>query len=623
MSARTSGSPPDLLALVRGTPELTDRARQQLVEWLDTPELAAFVPTIEALARDGDWGELEDAFYAHVAIGTGGIRGKLGPGPNRINDRTIAEAAQGLSAFIEEYGAGAKARGVVVGHEARRHSAEFARLCCEVFAANGIRAYLFDGIRATPEISFAVRYLRAIAGVQITASHNPRTDNGFKFYWSDGGQVVPPHDAKFGELVSQVREIQRLPFAEARDAGLVSILPPDVDREYLAAVRSLSIDPSRSATIVFSPIHGAGSTSALPVLRDEGFQVTTVPEQLEPDERFPTAVGDLINPEYREVMELPIDLAERTGADVAICTDPDADRVGVAARVHPDRRGVRFLTGNQVGAALAHYILERRRRRGALAPNHLVIETYVTTSLIGDIARDFGVRVVDDLPVGFKFIAELIGKLDDPTDFVFSAEESLGYLAGTFVRDKDGAIAALLVAEMASWLKDQRQTIVTYLDRIYETYGYYKNLQHVRELPGHAGRDLMTNVMVHLRRQPPERLAGRSVAVRDFLAEELRAPPRYRLGATGDMLSFVLSEDGRIRVTIRPSGTEPKLKYYVQHFASVDGDPSAGSGQALGAAKAKVDEEARSLAEAIVAYSVADLPDELRRAWDASVPRDV
>ena len=609
-------SAPNVLALVRDSPYLTEIAKRNITHWLRSPDLEAFRPALEVLIRAGEWAELEDAFRAHVTVGTGGIRGRLGPGQNRINDRTIGEAAQGLSRFIEEHGSEARARGVVVGHEARRDSRDFARLCCEVFAANGIRTYLFHGIRATPEISFAIRHLGSVAGVQITASHNPRTDNGFKFYWSDGGQVVPPLDARFTELVAEVGDVGRMPFGEAERQGLVSILGPNVDGEYLAAVRSLSVDVSRSASIVFSPIHGAGSTSALPVLVGEGFNVTTVPEQLEPDEAFPTAVGDLIDPEYREVMELPIRLAERVGADVALCTDPDADRVGVAARTEPGRAGVRFLTGNQIGAALVQYILERRRRRGALAPNHVVIETYVTTSLIGDIARAFGVRVVDDLPVGFKFVAETIGKLADPTDFVFAAEESLGYLAGTFVRDKDGAIASLLVAEMASWLKDRGETIVTYLDEIYGKYGYYRNLQHLRELPGESGQDVMRAIMLHLRRRPPRALGGREVlAVRDPLDARLRDPTAYRLGGADDMLSFVLSEDGRTRVTVRPSGTEPKLKYYVQHFAPAGGE--------LAAVKAAVDGQARALAEAIVAYSILDLPNTLRGAWDASVPRDV
>jgi len=439
-----------LSGVLRSGAGVSETTRPVIERWLSDPNYEVFGPEIAALIESKQWGELEDAFYTQLTVGTGGIRGRVGPGTNRINLRTIGEAAQALSRFIAEYGDEYKRMGVVVGHEARRLSKEFATLCCEIFAANGIQAYLLDGLRATPEISFAVRHLKTAAGVQITASHNPRTDNGFKFYWSDGGQVVPPHDARFMQMVKEVGEIQRMPFDKALAAGLVTIVGADVDREYLTAVRTLSVDKARSARIVFSPIHGAGSTNVLPVLQAEGFDVTVVPEQAEPNAEFPTAVGDLINPEFREVMELPIKLAEQVGADLAICSDPDADRIGVAARKRLDGNEVEFLTGNQVGIALTQYILERRQARGALAPNHLVIETCVTSTLIADVAESFGLKPLTDLFVGYKFIAQEIAKLQDPTDFVFSAEESLGYLAGTFVRDKDAAIAALFVAELAS-----------------------------------------------------------------------------------------------------------------------------------------------------------------------------
>jgi phosphoglucomutase len=601
---------------------LSSEALANLEVWLSDPTLAEFGAEIADLVERRDWDELEDAFYTHLTVGTGGIRGRLGPGPNRINTRTIGEAAQGLSRFIEGYSeenvGRRKEAGIVVGHEARRNSRTFAEMCCEVFAANGIRSFLFDGIRSTPELSFAVRFLGATAGVQITASHNPRTDNGFKFYWSDGGQVVPPHDAKFMELVEAVTTIDRLPLSDARREGLVSIVGEDVDREYLSAVRTLSLDTSRSARVVFSPIHGAGSTNVLPVLEAEGFEVIAVADQLAPDPEFPLAAGDLINPEYREVMELPIRLGELTGADVAICSDPDADRIGVAARLAPDESSMLFLRGDQVGAALTEYILRRRRARSALPRRHLVLETLVTTSLIGDVARSFDVQVLDDLLVGYKFIAERIEKLEDPTDFVFSAEESLGYLAGTFVRDKDAAIAALLVAEMASWLKDRGLTIPMFLDELYQKYGYYKNVQFLVELPGKSGRAIMTAIMGRLREAPPDRLAGRQVLeCRDRLDDAMRAS--YRLGLVGDILTFVLSGDGRTRITVRPSGTEPKLKFYMQVHAPVSPD--------LATAKREADAAAERIVRALVDYCVGmrrgpgdepdpeALPSELRADW--------
>ncbi len=602
------GTPRRTLDAAAASGRLSPAALANLERWLTDPGLAAFVPEIEALVASERWDELEDAFAARLRVGTGGIRGPLGAGPNRINARTIGEAAQGLSAFIDDYGPAARDAGVVVGHEARRQSREFAELSCEVFAANGIRSHLFDGLRATPEISFAVRHLGATAGVQITASHNPRTDNGFKFYWSDGGQVVPPHDARFMQLVTDVDEVRRMPLAQAEARGLVSTIGAEVDEAYLGAVRGLAAEESRSARVVFSPMHGAGSTNVLRALREEGFDVTVVPEQAEPDERFPTAAGDLINPEFPEVMALPVRLAEAVGADVAICADPDADRIGVAARTDWESDRVSILAGNQVGAALTHYILSRRGDAGELRGDEVVIETLVTTGLIADVARGFGLEPVDDLLVGFKFIAQVIGGLDDPSRFVFAAEESLGYLAGDFVRDKDAAIGALLVCEMASRLKDRGATVPMYLDELYREFGYYRNALLLVELPGSAGRDVMTEVMLGLRADPPSSLAGMAVtAMDDRLDEAARAPDAYRMGGSADIVTLYLSDDRRTRVTVRPSGTEPKLKIYVQHHAP--------AGTSLDATKAVVDTKAAALGNTALDRCGEMLSEGLHQEW--------
>jgi phosphomannomutase len=606
----------NVLETIRDSSLISAEARASIERWLDDPELRKFEPAIRELVDAGQFAELEDAFYTHLSIGTGGIRGKIGPGPNRINVRTIGEAAQGLTRFIESQGASAKNAGVVVGHEARRLSEEFATLCCEVFAASGIRSFLFHGLRSTPEVSFAVRDLHATAGVQITASHNPRTDNGFKFYWSDGGQVVPPYDAAFMRCVAEVRDIHRMPIDEARQKGLVLDIGREVDERYFAAVRGLSLEPSRSATIVFSPIHGAGVTNVLPILREEGFAVSTVAEQLAPDATFPTAVGDLINPEYREVMELAIRQAERESADLALCSDPDADRVGVAAKIHQNESTVQVLSGNQIAAALTYYLLSRRQERGRLSERDLVIETCVTTTLVADVARGFGLRPVDDLLVGFKFIAEIIEKLENPSEFVLGAEESLGYLVGTFVRDKDASIASLMIAEMTSWLKDNGRTLLNYLDEIYQRYGYYCNLQHVVELPGKTGSDIMRAILLRLRHAPPATIGGLPVVQTvDRLAPELADPARYRLGNAGDILTFVLSADGRSRITLRPSGTEPKLKYYVQHYAPVEGS--------LTTVKAAIDSAAATIAADMVDLSQRGLTAAALAEWRRSHHRTV
>lgn len=552
---------------------LSTEAIQNLKKWLTEPDFQEFVPQIEKLLEEKNWVELEDAFYTRIAVGTGGIRGPIGVGPNRINKRSIAEAAQGLSQFIKDFGEEAISKGVVVGHEVRKFSREFAELSCEVFAGNGIKAYLMDHYRSTPELSFAVRFLRTTAGVQITASHNPRTDNGFKFYWSDGGQVVPPYDLKFMDLVSAVTKIERMPLEEAKEKGLVEIIGEDIDKDYFEKIRGLSLVKNRSAKIVFSPIHGAGATNVLPILKQEGFDVTVVPEQIEPDENFPTAHGDLINPEYREVMDLPNSLGEKVGADVVINSDPDADRIGVAAKIRFDSNKLKFMSGNEVGEVMVYFMLSKLKEQDKLLQNGLVLETFVTSSLIADISRSFGVRVIDDLLVGFKFIGEIIEKLENKDDFIFAAEESLGYLAGTFVRDKDGAIASLILAELVSWLKDQGKTLVDYQSEIYQKYGYYKNILAPIELKGKTGKQKIHAIMSELRNNPPTELAGMSVyEVIDRLDPELRLPEKYKVGKTGDQLTFLLSPDKRWQVTARPSGTEPKIKYYIQGFGEVDND---------------------------------------------------
>lgn len=586
----------DLLNKLSNTEALSDEARENIRVWLTRVDLSQYRAEITELLEAQEYQKLEDAFYTRIRVGTGGLRGTIGVGSNRINRRTIAEAAQGLSDFINDFGPESKEKGVVVGHEARKFSREFAEMCCEVFAANGIKSHIFDSLRATPEISFAVRHLGTIAGVQITASHNPRTDNGFKFYWSDGGQVVPPLDQKFMELVQQVDKIVYIPFADGVSSGMISIIGNEVDESYISAIRNLSLSSSRSATIVFSPIHGAGSKNVLPVLRKEGYTVEVVPEQAEPDDTFPTAKGDLINPEYREVMDLPIALAEKLDYDVAINSDPDADRIGVAAKMQLDSNRLQFLTGNEVGIALVGYVLEQLKRQGRLNENNLVLETYVTTSLISDIAKSYGVKVQDDLLVGFKFIGEIIEKLENKDDFIFAAEESLGYLAGTFVRDKDAAIAALLLAELVSQLKDDGKTLVGYLDSLYETHGYYKNILHMAELPGKKGFLNIDSIMRGFRENPPTKLAGYPViTVIDRLPEEKRSPEKYKVGATGDQLTYVLSNDHKSRVTVRPSGTEPKVKYYIQHFDKID--------DGLESVRNTVNQQAQAITESVINYS--------------------
>ena len=547
--------------------KLSKEAYENLAKWLREDEYLSFRDEINSLIEQKKYSYLEDCFYKHIEIGTGGIRGSLGPGPNKINLRTIGEAAQALCQFMKEVSPESMNMGVVIGHEVRKNSVPFASLCAGVLAANGIKSYLFDSFRSTPEISFAVRHLGAVAGIQLTASHNPRTDNGFKFYWTDGGQVVPPLDQKFMELVQNVAEVKQMGFEEAKVGGYVAMLGEDIDKIYWEKVRSLSVSKSRSAKIVFSPIHGAGSKNVLPVLTQEGFDVFVVPEQADPDENFPTAVGDLINPEYIEVMELPMKYGREKGADLVINSDPDADRIGVASKIKFGASDVRFLTGNQLGILLTEFLLKKKKESGELKSSNLILETYVTTSLISKIVQSYGIKVVDDLLVGFKFIAEIIQGLNNKNDFLFAAEESLGYLAGSFVRDKDASIAALLASEMASELKDQGKTLVDYLDEIYAKYGYFKNILNMVELPGKEGAGNIRKIMLGLRNHDLPEIGGKKVLrVIDRLPEEKRDESVYKTGSAKDMITFVFSDDELCRITARPSGTEPKVKYYIQFW---------------------------------------------------------
>lgn len=576
--------------------KLSPEAFSNVTRWFTDPSFAGFHTELRELLTTGDWDDIEDRFYTRIAVGTGGIRGTIGTGPNRINNRTISEAAQGLSQFIHDFGEGAVSGGVVIGYEARRFAREYAELSAEVFAANGIASHLFPHMCATPELSFAVRHLKKTAGVMITASHNPRTDNGFKFYWSDGGQVVPPADLKFMELVNNVKEIHRMPLVDARGKNLVQDVASDVDEAYLAAVRGLSMNPRRSAHIVFSPIHGAGSTNVLPILRAEGYEVEVVQEQMEPDAEFPTAHGDLINPEFFGVIERAVKLGETLGADIAIVSDPDADRIGVAAKKEPGADTLVHLNGDEVGSALVHYMLSQLKEKGTIAPDKVVIETFVTTSLITDIANTFGVEIHNDLLVGFKFIAEIIEKLDRKERFVIGAEESLGYLAGTFVRDKDAAIAALLLAELTSLQKDNGKTLVQYLDDIYREYGYYKTILKYMEMKGKEGFLRKERIMKGLRAEPPKAIAGYAVLdIVDRLPEESRKPENYVVGRTGDMITFILSDDRRSRVTVRPSGTEPMIKCYIQHYRLDTVD--------LEATRTRINKEAQRMVDEIVIYN--------------------
>lgn len=539
--------------------------------WLTDPEYSIYKSDIDKLITENNITELEDAFYTRIRIGTGGIRGKIGVGPNRINLRTIGEAAQGLANFIEDFGQEAKDKGVIVSHEVRKNSREFAKLTCSVLAANGIKTFLFDGIRATPEVSFAVRHLKATAGVQLTASHNPRTDNGFKFFWTDGGQVVPPLDQKFMQLVLDVTEIKKMGFDEAEKQGFVKIIGKEVDEAYFQKLRELSLVKTRSAKIAFSPLNSSGITNALPILQQEGFEVAVLESQAKPDENFPGAFRDYINPEFEEVLQPTTDFGEKIGADIAICTDPDGCRFAASFKTDINSNKLTYLTANEIASAMLYLILNKLKDEGKIKPELLLVKIFASTSLATDIAKSFGISIVEDLLVGYKWIGQTVEHMKDTRDFIFSFEDTCGYCRGDFIRDKDGAIGAITAAEMVSFLKDQGKTVTDYLNEIYLKYGYYRNVLYQVESFGKEGFEDIVKFYKALRANPPKEIAGLKVLkIIDKLDENLRRPENYIAGVTGDEITFILSQDEKIRLLTRPSGTQPQFKYYLQTFGKVN-----------------------------------------------------
>lgn len=575
--------------------KISPEAFANLQKWLTDDEFSAYKNEIESMIKNQEWKDLDDAFYTRIRIGTGGIRGKIGAGPNRINLRTIGEAAQGLANFIADFGQEAKDKGVIVSHEVRKYSRQFAELTCAVLGANGIKTFLFDGIRATPEVSFAVRQMKTIAGVQLTASHNPRTDNGFKFFWTDGGQVVPPLDQKFMQLVLDVAEIEKMSFEEAVNQGLVKIIGKEIDKAYFNKLRELSLVKTRSAKIAFSPLNGAGITNVYPILQEEGYDVTLLKEQSEPDETFPGAFRDYINPEFEEVLAPTTKFGEEIGADLAICSDPDGCRFAAALKTSLNSNNLTYFTANEIASAMLYFILNLLKNQGKIEKDLLFIKIFASTTLATDIAKSFGISIVDDLLVGYKWIGQVVEHMEDSSKFVFSFEDTCGYCRGDFIRDKGGDIGAVTAAEMVSFLKDQGKTVADYLNEIYQKYGYYRNVLYQVEAEGKKGFEDIVKLYKAFRADPPKELAGLKVLkVIDKLPEELRKPENYKAGVSGDEITFILSEDERVRLLTRPSGTQPQFKYYLQTFGQVSGD--------LEKTKKEVDEMAQQIEDSFYDY---------------------
>ena len=506
--------------------------------------------------RSSDPAGLEDAFYKNLEFGTGGLRGIMGVGTNRMNRYTVGMATQGLANYILAHCEG-DSPAVCVSYDSRNNSKEFARITADVLSNNGIHVYIFDNIRPTPEMSYAVRLKGAVAGVMITASHNPKEYNGYKVSWSDGGQVTSPVDKEIVAEVAKITDPSMVKFESGLRVGGIEAMGADVDECYLRDLLSLSLSPELcekhgDLKIVYTPLHGCGVRLIPEILRRKGFRnVIHVPDQDISDGDFPTVVSP--NPEEPAALKMALDKADETGADLVMGSDPDADRLGIAVRDN-DGRMVLF-NGNQTAAMLTYYILNRWNDLHKLGEGKYVVKTIVTTELITDICRSFGVPVYNVL-TGFKYIAEVVKRNEaEGGEFICGGEESYGFNIGQFVRDKDAQVTAMMVAECAAWAAEQGLSLYQLMQRIYREYGYRKEglVSVVRK--GIEGAREIERMMADLRSDPPKALAGSPVSkVVDYLEPEKTGQP------SSNVLQF-FSEAGDV-VSVRPSGTEPKIKFY-------------------------------------------------------------
>jgi phosphoglucomutase/phosphomannomutase len=551
--------------------KLTPAAAANVRAWLTESRYADYAAEVAAHVADGKWQQLDDVFWTVIPFGTGGRRGRMYPiGTNAINDRTIGESAQGLADYVKQSLGAQPAQSCAIAYDTRHRSPEFARLCAEIMVAAGFQVFFLEGFRSTPELSFAVRYKNCSCGIMVTASHNPPSDNAVKVYWSTGGQLLPPHDQGVIERVMNIGEIERVDFHQAQQEGGIVFCQDDVDAAFQKAVLLQATPGPRDLRIVYSPLHGVGASAVCPILKSDGFSdVEVFAPHAEPDGDFPNVPGHVSNPENPAVFDSIIKRAREVGADIAVVSDPDCDRIGCAAPLtFSGDAAWKTLTGNQIGALLTDFVLENWRQSGRLTPDHYIVETLVTTGLIKRIGDSYGVRTIGDLLVGFKWIA---GVIDDegPERFVFGAEESHGYLAGTHVRDKDGAVAALLLSELAAKLKAAGRTLHEKLDALMWQHGAHAERTQSVQMPGSEGMDRMQEVMALLRRKPPGEIGGLPVArLRDYFQQTMTpigGLTEKLSGPRGDLIILDLVPEGNF-VAIRPSGTEPKIKFYMFAF---------------------------------------------------------
>lgn len=577
-----------------------DRALVNIERWLTGEEFTEYVPQIDYLIESRKWDLLLDCFYQVVPFGTGGRRGPVGIGPNRINMWTIQTSAQGHSQYLlKQFGDEAKERGIIIAYDVRAYLNEIeydtnrpnpvygldcktlAMKASEVYVANGIKVKMFTNFTPTPELSFMVRELNAVAGLMISASHNPPDHNGQKVINETGGQLVPPYDQNLVDVVvNEVDRVQLSDYEESRSGGLITDVTGSQHRRYIDEAKAISLNKTnRDVKIMYSPMHGTSFETVPTILSELGFNVVSDKPSSVPDPRFSTIVFNIPNPEVMESFANIIPQADGVGADIILSADPDADRIGLMSK---EKDQWRFYSGNEIGVLITKYMLTELKDAGKLLPSNVIVKTVVTTNLVSVLAKSYGIKIESDLLVGFKYIAEIMDNLEVSgkiTDFLFGMEESHGYTAGNYIREKDAVVAAILIAELASKLKNQGMTLGQFLDSIYEEYGYFLNYLTEIRLPGAEGMSSIAKIQNYFRERKPQTFGD--FKVKSFTdrwdGDEFLSPTdkdsRNLLilnFETGDLLH-------QLQVIVRPSGTEPKLKIYLE--IGVKPDPSKTLGE--------------------------------------------
>lgn len=554
--------------------QLTEGSVENLICWLTEKRYAQYAPAIMEHIDAENWSALDDVFWTVIPFGTGGRRGKMYPfGSNAINERTIGESAQGLADYVKE----TKPDGpwkMAIAYDTRHRSREFAELCTSIMVANGFEVFFIDDYRSTPELSYLIRYKNCDCGIMVTASHNPPSDNAVKVYWSNGAQLIPPHDQAVIAKVAGVQEIPKHNFEQGIRDGRIHLIREEIDSALLEQHLQHSFEGPRDLKVIFSPLHGVGEFNVKSLLNAVGFnQLEIFEPHREPNGDFPNVPGHVSNPENAIVFDAIIDRARESGAELILASDPDCDRMGAAAPVTSDLSGEwRTFNGNQLCALLGDFVLGEKEKNGTLEESSYVVTTLVTSKMLSRICDSYQVRCSQENLVGFKWICNVMD-IDGPDNFVFGTEESHGFLVGQYCRDKDGAIACLLMTELAALVKSKGKSLFEHLDDLYLKHGFHhERLVNIR-MEGSDGMKRMKNLMANFRSNPPTKLGDLDiVGIRDYQTGKrttANGETESMTGPTGNVLIFETNVPGNY-VAARPSGTEPKVKFYMFTYVAPD-----------------------------------------------------